>query len=330
MSDGSLQAPTAGGARQRNPPIAVGFSHIGPLGGVQLALRGLTVFYGPNGSGKTAVAQALGLAVRLLRGGEAASAEALALISRGAEAGKISLGDYEIELARRPRGAVAVKVAKAGKVLYQREASGVIATGLDERPSVDVLLRVRLGGVVVVDRGIKTLPLIELASPNIATQWGAEGEGAAGMDEYAGYVEEVNSILSGITDHELAAVGGRLYYRSNGVHFDEENIASGIQRVALIAAAYVLARRLSERLGASPLLFIENFDAAMHLDYAVPLFRLLAGSEIPTVVETHSGLVLRTAVLKQVDYYVFADGAAAKDLKSLELLWREVQVAADL
>jgi hypothetical protein len=143
-------------------------------------------------------------------------------------------------------------------------------------------------------------------------------------------VEEVNSILSGITDHELAAAGGRLYYRSNGVHFDEENTAAGVQRVALIAAAYALARRLSERRGNSPLLFIENFETAMHLDYAVPLFRLLAGSEIPAVVETHSGLVLRTAVLKQVDYYVFADGTVTKDLKALEPLWREVQAVAEL
>jgi hypothetical protein len=293
-------------------------------------LRGPTVFYGPNGSGKTAVAQALGLAVRLLRGGEAASAEALALISQGAEAGKIALDDCEVVLERRPRSAVAVKITKADKVLYQREASGVISTGLAERPSVDVLLRVRLGDVVVVDRGIKTLSLIELASPSIVALWGAEGEGAAGMDEYAEYAEEMNGILSGITDHELVAAGGRLYYRSNGVHFDEENTAAGIQRVALIAAAYALARKLSERRGASPLLFIENFEAALHLDYAVPLFRLLAGSGIPAVVETHSGLVLRAAVVKQVDYYVFADGAAARDLKSLELLWREVQVAAEL
>jgi len=106
--------------------------------------------------------------------------------------------------------------------------------------------------------------------------------------------------------------------------------AAGIQRAALIAAAYALARRLSERRGASPLLFIENFETALHLDYMVSLLKFLASSEIPVVVETHNGLVLRVAVIKQVDHYVFADGAVAKDLKSLELLWREVQVAAEL
>jgi hypothetical protein len=56
----------------------------------------------------------------------------------------------------------------------------------------------------------------------------------------------------------------------------------------------------------------------------------LASSEIPTVVETHSGLVLRAAVLRQLNYYIFANGTATKDLKTLELLWREVQTATEL
>jgi hypothetical protein len=279
---------------------------IGPLDEAQLILQKSAILYGPNGAGKTTVARALGFVIRILGGGEATSAEALALISRGAEAGKIALDDYEIELTRRPRSAVAVKITKADKMLYQREVSGVISTYLDERPSVDVLIRVRLGDVVIVDRGIKTLSLIELASPSIVALWGAEGRSAMGMDEYAEYMGEINDVLSGITDHELVAVEDRLYYRSNGIHHDEENTAAGIQRVALIAAAYALAKKLSERRGASPLLFIENFEAALHLDYIVSLLRFLAGSEIPTVVETHSGLVLRTAVLKQLDYYVFA------------------------
>jgi predicted ATPase len=303
---------------------------IGPLDEAQLILQKSAILYGPNGAGKTTVARALGFVIRILRGGEATSAEALALISRGAEAGKISLDDYEIELTRRPRSAVAVKITKADKMLYQREVSGVISTYLDERPSVDVLIRVRLGDVVIVDRGIKTLSLIELASPSIVALWGAEGRSAMGMDEYAEYMGEINDVLSGITDHELVAVEDRLYYRSNGIHHDEENTAAGIQRVALIAAAYALAKKLSERRDASPLLFIENFETALHLDYIVSLLRFLASSEIPTVVETHSGLVLRTAIFKQLDYYVFANGTATKDLKTLELFWREVQIMAEL
>jgi predicted ATPase len=303
---------------------------IGPLDEAQLILQKSAILYGPNGAGKTTVARALGFVIRVLRGGEATSAEALALISRGAEAGKIALDDYEIELTRRPRSAVAVKITKADKMLYQREVSGVISTYLDERPSVDVLIRVRLSDVVIVDKEIKTLSLIELASPSIVALWGAEGRSAMGMDEYAEYMGEINDVLSGIADHELVAVEGRLYYRSNGVHHDEENTAVGIQRVALIAAAYALAKKLSERQGASPLLFIENFETALHLDYIVSLLRFLASSEIPTVVETHSGLVLRTAILKQLDYYVFANGTVTKDLKMLELFWREVQIMAEL
>ena len=303
---------------------------IGPLDEAQLTLQKSAILYGPNGAGKTTVARALGFVIRILRGGETTSAEALALISRGAGAGKIALDDYEIELTRRPRNAVAVKITKADKVLYQREVSGVISTYLDERPSINVLIRVRLGDVVIVDSWIKTLSLIELALPSIVALWGAEGRSVMGMDEYAEYMGEINDVLSGITDHELVAVENKLYYRSNGVHYDEENAAAGIQRVALIAAAYALAKKLSERLGASPLLFIENFETALHLDYIVSLLRFLASSEIPTVVETHSGLVLRTAVLKQLDYYVFANGTATKDLKTLELFWREVQIMAEL
>ena len=302
---------------------------IGPLDEAQLTLQKSAILYGPNGAGKTTVARALGFVIRILRGGETTSAEALALISRGAGAGKIALDDYEIELTRRPRSAVAVKITKADKMLYQREVSGIIATGLGEKPSVDVLLRIRLGDVVIVDRWIKTLPLTELASSNIVTQWGAEGGSAMGVDEYAEYMGEVNDILSGITDHELVAVENRLYYRSNGVHFDEENTAAGIQRVALIAAAYALAEKFLERRGASPLLFIENFETALHLDYVVAVLKFLASSKIPTVVETHSGLVLGTAVLEQLDYYVFTKGTVTKDLKTLELFWREVQTMAE-
>ena len=303
---------------------------IGPLDEAQLILQKSAILYGPNGAGKTTVARALGFVIMILRGGETTSAEALALISRGAEAGKIALDDYEIELTRRQLSAVAVKITKADKMLYQREVSGVIKTNLDERPFVDVLIRVRLGDVVIVDRWIKTLSLIELASPSIVALWGAEGRSAMGMDEYAKYMGEINDVLSGITDHELVAVEDRLYYRSNGVHHDEENTAAGIQRVALIAAAYALAKKMSERRDASPLLFIENFETALHLDYIVSLLKFLASSEIPTVVETHSGLVLRTAILKQLDYYVFANGTATKDLKTLELFWREVQIMAEL
>ena len=174
--------------------------HIGPLDEAQLTLQKLTVLYGPNGAGKTTVARALGFVIRILRGGETTSAEALALISRGAEAGKISLDDYEVELERMSRSTVFVKIIetkiikasekiiKASGVLYEREVSGINATGLDKQPSVDVLLRVRLGDVVVVDGETKTLPLIELASPSIVTQWGAEWKSAEGMDEYAEYM----------------------------------------------------------------------------------------------------------------------------------------------
>jgi energy-coupling factor transporter ATP-binding protein EcfA2 len=304
--------------------------HIGPLDEAQLILQKPAVLYGPNGAGKTTVARALGLVIKLLRGGGVASTGALSLISRGAETGRISLDGYEIELTRRPRSAVAVKIMKTGEVLYQREVSGIIATGLGEQPSVGVLLRVRLGDVVVVDGETKTLPLIELASPSIVTQWGAEGKSAVGMDEYAEYMGEVNDILSGITDHELAAVEDKLYYRSNGIHFDEENTAAGIQRVALIAAAYALAKRLSKSRGVPPLLFIENLETALHLDYVASVLGFLTSSEIPTAVETHSGLVLRAAVLKQLDYYVFTEGTVTKDLKALELFWREVQTMAEL
>jgi len=308
----------------------VRLARIGPVGEAELALRGLAVLYGPNGSGKTAVARALGFAVRILRGGEFASAEALALISRGAEAGKISLDDYEVELARRPRGAATVKITRADKVLHQREVSGVTSTYLGERPPVDVLIRVSLDDVAVVDRGVRTLSLVELASPSAAALWGAEWRGAADADEYAEYMEDVNDALSGITDHELVVAGGRLYYRSGGAHFGEEDAAAGVRRAALAAAARALAERLSERLGASPLLFVESFEAALHLDYALPLLGLLADSDVPAAVETHSGLVLRAAVLRQLDYYVFADGAVTKDLEALERLWREVQAAAEL
>jgi energy-coupling factor transporter ATP-binding protein EcfA2 len=315
--------------------VKLKLQRIGQLNEASLALHKPAVFYGPNGSGKTTVARALGLAVRLLTGGEVKSAEALALISLGADTGRISLGNYEIELTRRPRGAVAVRIVRTDKaeVLYEREVSGVIATHLSERPPVDVLLRVRLTDVSVVGGvvggEVRALTLADLAMPSVVTLWGVKEEGAVRMDEYAGYINEVNRILWAITDHELVAAEGRLYCRSDGAHFDEESTAAGVQRVALIAASYVLAKRLKSQ-GASPLLFVENFETALHLDYVSAVFKFLASSEIPTVVETHSGLVLRAAVLKQLDYYIFAEGTVTKDLKRLELFWREVRTMTEI
>jgi adenylate kinase family enzyme len=306
----------------------IGLVNIGPLNNVQMDLQ-KTVLYGPNGTGKTTVARALGFTIKLLRGETVSVKEALALISRKAETGKIVLDDYEIELARR-WGAVAVKIAKAGEILHQSEASDVILTYLDERPSVDVLIRVRLGDVVVVDRVVKTLPLSKLASPSIVTQWGAKWESAEGMDEYTEYMREVNDILSDIKHHELVAVNNRLYYRSNGMHFGGEDTAAGVQRMAAIIAAYVLAKKLLERRGVSPLLFIENLEASLYLDNIVAALRFLTNSEIPVAVETSSGIVLRTAVLKQLNYYIFVDGTVTMDLKTLEPLWREVQILAEL
>jgi len=303
---------------------------IGPLREARVELgRGLTVFYGPNCSGKTTVARALGLAIRLLTGGGATSAEALALISRGAEAGRISLDSYEIELARRPRGAVAVKIARADRaeVLYEREVSGAIATHLSEQPPVDVLLRVRLADVLMVGRETRTLTLADLVTPEATALWGVEERGAIRMDEYARYIGEVNRILWDVADHELVAADGKLYYRLNGMHFDEENTAAGIQRAALIAAAYVLAKKLKSQ-GASPLLFVESFETALHLDYVAALLDIL--TDVPTVVETHSGLVLRAAILKQLDYYIFAEGTVEKDLKKLELFWKEMKIMSSL
>jgi predicted ATPase len=78
------------------------------------------------------------------------------------------------------------------------------------------------------------------------------------------------------------------------------------------------------------MLFIESFDAGLHLDVAASLLKILAYSDVPVVVETHSGIVLRTAVLKQLRYYIFDYGTATDNLRSLESLWREVQIMAEL
>jgi AAA15 family ATPase/GTPase len=42
---------------------------IGPLDEAQLILQKSAILYGPNGSGKTTVARALGFVIRILRGG---------------------------------------------------------------------------------------------------------------------------------------------------------------------------------------------------------------------------------------------------------------------
>jgi predicted ATPase len=315
--------------------IRIGLVNIGPLKAADIELGRLTVFYGPNGSGKSTVFRALNTAVRIIAGFSVSSAGTFALISNEADTGRISLdglsGSYEIELVRKARNAVAVKITdktygEAKTVSYEAATSGMITPlrGRLGRPPVNVLISVGLSDLHITNVSggimkIMTASLNDLMMPP---------KNSTDINEYIEYIKEVNKVMSEIADAEIAVVDRKLYWKSAGIYFDGINASSGIQRMSLIAAAYTLANRMKKR-GASPLLYIENFDAAFHTNLAMAVLNFLSKTEFPTLVEIHNDLILRAALLNQFNYYIFGNGVATKDLDAFKKLWREVQTMAD-
>jgi len=316
--------------------IKIGLTNIGPLKAADIELRRLVVFYGPNDSGKSTVLRALNMAVRIIAGLSVTSAETFALISNEADAGRISLdgfsGSYEIELIRKARNTVAVKITDkthggAKTVSYEAATSSLIipSRGRLGRPPVNVLISVGLSDLNITDVSgevmrIKTVSLNDLMTPP---------KDSTSINEYIEYIKEVNEVMSEIADAEIAVVDRKLYWKSANMYFDRTNTSSSVQRMSLIAAAYTLANKMKKR-GALPLLYIENFDAAFHINLAKAVLNFLSGTKFPIVVEIHNDLIFRAAVLKQFNYYIFDNGAATKNLDMFEKLWREVQTMADL
>jgi hypothetical protein len=301
--------------------------NIGPLKEARVELgRGLTVFYGPNASGKTTVARALRL-LALMNMGVANAGELMELINRVKREGKIVYEDggsvLEISCALGERGAW----LKFGGVL-----SGERRVYPDDRlESID---RPRIAMFWILHNSVtlyglkaqegRSYELADLLAPSVLR--GLVGEGKA-LGEFLDFYEEllakVNKYLEAFSGHALEYRDG-LYFR-RGIHlFHPNQTAKGVRRMALIIAATLLAEAVAE--GATPVVYVEEFES-LHVDYLDFLIEFMRRRSAAVVAETHSGFVLRrvyeTKSKGDVRYYIFKDGAVYTEIDP-KLFKREI------
>jgi hypothetical protein len=303
--------------------------NIGPLKEARVELgRGLTVFYGPNASGKTTVARALRL-LALMNMGAANAEELMELINRVKREGRIVYEDggsvLEISCALGERGAW----LKFGGAL-SREKRVYSDDRLEsiDKPRIAMFWilhnSVTLYGLKVQEG--RSYELADLLTPSVLR--GLVGEGKA-LGEFLDFYEEllakVNKYLEAFSGHALE-YRDRLYFR-RGIHlFHPSRVAEGVRRMALILATALLAEAVTE--GATPVVYVEDFESSLHVDYLELLIEFLRRRSAAVVAETHSGFVLRrvyeTKSKGDVRYYIFEDGAVHTEIKDSKLFKREI------
>jgi energy-coupling factor transporter ATP-binding protein EcfA2 len=301
--------------------------NIGPLKEARVELgRGLTVFYGPNASGKTTVARALRL-LALMNMGVANAGELMELINRVKREGRIVYEDggsvLEISCALGERGAW----LKFGGVLGgERRVYPDDRLESTDRPRIAMFWilhnSVTLYGIKAQEG--RPYELADLLAPSVLR--GLVGEGKAlgeFLDFYEEFLAKVNEYLEAFSGHVLEYRDG-LYFRRSIHLFHPNQTAKGVRRMALIIAATLLAEAVTE--GATPVVYVEEFES-LHVDYLDFLIEFLRRRSAAVVAETHSGFVLRrvyeTKSKGDVRYYIFKNGAVYTEIDP-KLFKREI------
>ncbi|MFZ8840228.1 MAG: AAA family ATPase [Pyrobaculum sp.] len=301
--------------------------NIGPLKEARVELgRGLTVFYGPNASGKTTVARVLRL-LALMNMGVANAGELMELINRVKREGRIVYEDggsvLEISCALGERGAW----LKFGGVLGgERRVYANDRLESTDRPRIAMFWilhnSVTLYGIKAQEG--RSYELADLLAPSVLR--GLVGEGKAlgeFLDFYEEFFAKVNEYLEAFSGHVLEYRDG-LYFRRSIHLFHPNQTAKGVRRMALIIAATLLAETVAE--GATPVVYVEEFES-LHVDYLDFLIEFLRRRSAAVVAETHSGFVLRrvyeTKSKGDVQYYIFKNGAVYTEIDP-KLFKREI------
>jgi predicted ATPase len=118
-----------------------------------------------------------------------------------------------------------------------------------------------------------------------------------------------------------------LYFTDNQHFYDEDHVAEGVKRVALIIASLELARSIRHR---KPVVFVEGLENFLHVDYVAALLDVFSTSEVPVIVETHSAFALKYAIKSNLKAYVIKDGYSDDDLTKPELFAREAVVVSEV
>jgi ABC-type dipeptide/oligopeptide/nickel transport system ATPase component len=329
MSPGNTEGGEAVRSPAKEPPLLkLSLTNIGSIREAAIELlRGFTALYGANGSGKTAVARALRLLAKL-NNAQAKGIDILELINKEKKEGAIV---YEGGGAKQMLGC---KLDKAGAQLsFNKESFSVFADDrldvLIENPAITLAWvsgdSVKLFGVGAARRE-GPYKLGDLLRPSVFRSFVLGANDVAEL--YEQMVTDVNEMLEDVTDYRIEYRDG--VYFKRGLHVFKPDLASaGVLRLALIFTAVRLTEAMADIAGKTiPVVFIENLEAPLFADYLSSLVDILHGRTAAIVGETHSGLVLRAAVMK-ANYYVFVDGTVAKNLKP-EYFWREVQIWSSL
>ena len=316
-------------------PLKLILENIGPIKAAEIELGRVTVLYGPNAAGKTTVARAIEYAIKLMNSIGVDCSELTELVNYGAKVGKVVLNDYEISLERSEDfEKVSVTVKRGAETLHSGECRvGNYLTGLHIAGDlgVDFLVWVRYDNVKIV--GLESEGIYNLTDLFRVSQIGKylskSNSPAKIAESYDKYKTDINHDLSLVVNGWLDVQDTELFFNDYDNFYKLDHVADGIKRAALIIAAKHIAERMRE-LGRSPVVFIESFEFPLHIDYIRSLLGVLEKGNVPVIIETHSGYVLKYAVTKGWRVYVIEDGNAFTDLSKPELFKAERAAVSEL
>jgi recombinational DNA repair ATPase RecF len=327
-AEGAAGAAGAGLANQQ-APLVLALENIGSLKEARVELiRGATVLYGLNGTGKTTVARTLRL-LALMNMGVATAKDLMELINRVKKKGRIvyehSGSVLEISCALEERGAW----LKFGGV-FSGERHVYLDDRLEriDRPRI-ALFWVGHDSVMLygVDAQRRRLTLEALLTPAVFRSIAANIYYDV-MDLYEEVLGAVNKLLETI-DYAVEYRDGVYFKRGIRVYTPDE-VSSGVRRFTVMLLAVATAERFAKYAKIEPVVFIENVEDSLDVTLMSAMIDILRTKGMISIVETHSGFPLRTAVTRRnMNYYVFADGVAVRKL-DVELFRREIEEWSDL
>jgi hypothetical protein len=338
MDQNGVRTAPQGARESPATEFVLALKNVGPLSeaGIEL-IRGLTILYGLHSTGKTTVAKALRLLARLNMG-VATAGDVIRLVKRqlrhrlsietegraGMFAYRAAGSELELQCVPDVRGAK----LKIGHRWERYVTADELLPAVD-KPRI-VLFWVAHDSVEIHGIGVQKwrMSMEDLLAPPAFRSIATYVYGDV-MDLYEEVIEEANNILEAI-DYTVSYRDG--VYFKNGIHvYTSDEVSSGVRRLTLILLTKAVAKRFAEYTELKPVLFIENFEDSLDITHMSTVIDILRSEEdIVSVVETHSGFPLRAAVVrKNMNYYVFADGKAAKDLNA-ELFKREIAEWSDL
>jgi len=321
--------------------------NIGPIKSAEIELGKVTVLYGPNAAGKTTVARVLEQVIKMLCSGGTSKGDLAVLVNRESRNGRIELVDgdvrYGVELKINYDGELGIKVLRNdkpilgelrdGQIDYKYYDKGLVNTGLFENLGLCSMIWVRHDHARLININPeyenKPVRLTDLFTPttlHALVDPQETKEEQLFMEEYDDYVWRVNRSLSNLTLHHVS-MAQMLYFTGNQYFYDENHVAEGVKRVALIIASLELARSIRHR---RPVVFVESLEDSLHVDYVTALVDAFSTSEVPVIAETHSMHAVMLAYSKKLGYYVLENGRVFTDLKESSLFERERGVVSQL